>query len=169
MRTILIVVLTGVGLLGLLLGVVAIIGSRLPSAHVASRSILLHKSSDEVYQVIRDVGNTPAWRTDLKSVELLGSPNGKLNYREHGKQGDVTYELAEDVPGQRLVTRIVDENLGYSGSWTIVLTKEGSATRVTITENGEVSNVLFRFMSRYVFGHTATMDGYLAALAKRFN
>jgi hypothetical protein len=27
---------------------------------------------------------------------------------------------------------------------------------------------MFRFMSRYVFGHTATMDGVLTALAKHF-
>lgn len=40
-----------------------------------------------------------------------------------------------------------------------------SATTVTITENGEVSNILFRFMSRYIFGHTASIDTYLKALA----
>ena len=49
-----------------------------------------------------------------------------------------------------------------------MLAAENGGTRVTIREDGEVSNVLFRFMSRYVFGHTATMDSYLTALAKRF-
>jgi hypothetical protein len=28
--------------------------------------------------------------------------------------------------------------------------------------------VFFRFMSRYVFGHTATMDVYLKSLARHF-
>ena len=32
---------------------------------------------------------------------------------------------------------------------------------LTITEDGEVHNVIFRFMSRFVFGHTATMDTFL--------
>ena len=45
---------------------------------------------------------------------------------------------------------------------------EGGGTRVRITEDGEVSNVIFRFMSRYVFGQTATLDAYLTSLAKRF-
>jgi hypothetical protein len=27
--------------------------------------------------------------------------------------------------------------------------------------DGEVSNVIFRFMSRFVFGHHATMDGFI--------
>jgi hypothetical protein len=49
-----------------------------------------------------------------------------------------------------------------------VFAAENGGTRVRITEDGEVSNVVFRFMSQYVFGHTATIDGYLSSLAKRF-
>jgi len=76
-------------------------------------------------------------------------------------------ELVEDVPGQRMVTRILDTNLGYSGSWTYVFAPSGDGTQLTITENGEVSNVLFRFMSRYFFSQTATIEAYLTALARR--
>jgi hypothetical protein len=39
---------------------------------------------------------------------------------------------------------------------------------LTIREDGEVSNVIFRFMSRYVFGQTSTIDSYLTSLAKHF-
>jgi hypothetical protein len=67
-----------------------------------------------------------------------------------------------------MVTRILDTDLGYSGKWIYVFASENGGTRVTITEDGEVSNVIFRFMSRYIFGHTATLDGYLSSLAKRF-
>jgi uncharacterized membrane protein len=168
MKTILIVIISLVSLLGLLIGIAALIGSHLPIAHVATRSILVHRPSDDVYKLVRDVGKSPTWRSDVKSVELLGEPNGKLTYREHGSQGDVTYELSDDVPGQRTVTRIVDQDLGYSGTWTTVFTSEGDGTRVRITENGEVSNVMFRFMSRYIFGHTSTIDTYLTSLAKHF-
>ena len=82
--------------------------------------------------------------------------------------GKINFELADDVPPQRMVTRILDTDLGYSGKWTYLFTAENGGTRVTITEDGEVSNVLFRFMARYVFGYTATLDGYLDSLAKRF-
>jgi hypothetical protein len=67
-----------------------------------------------------------------------------------------------------MITRIRDTDLGYSGQWTYTFAAENSGTRVTIRENGEVSNVIFRFLSRYVFGHTATMDSYLTSLAKHF-
>ena len=43
----------------------------------------------------------------------------------------------------------------------------GSGTRVSITERGEVYNPIFRFLSRFVFGHTGTMETYLRDLARK--
>jgi len=168
MRTIVIIAICLVALFALILGFTCLIGSRLPVSHSATRSILLHRPADEIYRLVRDVASAPTWRSDVTSVELVGEVNGKLNYREHGKQGDVTYEIFEEIPGERIVTRIVDTDLGYSGKWTTVFKSEAGGTRVMITEDGEVSNVLFRFMSHYVFAQTSTIDAYLNALAKRF-
>jgi hypothetical protein len=167
MKLILYIVIGLVAGLALLAGVIALIGSRLPKAHSASRSILLHQSPGDVYAVVRDFPNAPTWRTDLKRVEVEQQPGGLVHFREEGKHGAVNFELAEDVPAKRMVTRILDTHLGYSGKWTYVFTAENGGTRMTITEDGEVSNVLFRFMSRYVFGQTATMESYLSSLAKR--
>jgi hypothetical protein len=158
-------IIAGVALLA---GMVALIGSQLPKGHVASRSAFLHQSPQNVYAVVRDFGSAPTWRSDLKRIDVEPQRSGPLRFREEGKNGTVNYELAEDVPNGRMVTRILDTDLGYSGKWTYVFAAENGGTRVTITEDGEVSNVLFRFMSRYVFGHTATLDGYLTSLAKRF-
>lgn len=169
MRILAIAILGLVVVFGLLLGIVALIGSSLPVSHVATRSIWLRQPHEKVYGLIRDFHNASSWRSDVSSVEMLDETNGKVRYREHGKQGDVTYELVEDLNGQRIVTRIVDEDLGYSGSWTIDFVGENSGTRVRITENGEVPNVVFRFLSRYVFGHTSTIDAYLTSLANHFN
>ncbi|MDX6383999.1 MAG: hypothetical protein QOK48_1572 [Blastocatellia bacterium] len=168
MKLILYIVIGLVAGLVLLAGVIALIGSRLPKAHSASRSIFLHQSPAQVYAVVRDFSTAPTWRTDLKRVDVEPQTGGLVHFREEGKHGAVNFELAEDVPANRMVTRILDTDLGYSGKWTYVFTAENGGTRVTITEDGEVSNVLFRFMSRYVFGQTATMEAYLNALAKRF-
>jgi hypothetical protein len=149
-------------------GIVALIGFRLPKAHVASRSILLHRSPQEVYTVVRDFASAPQWRSDVKQIEVESAQGGPVYFREVGKHGTTNYELVEDVPAQRMVTRIRDTDLGYSGQWTYMFAAENGGTRLTIQEDGEVSNVLFRFMSRYVFGQTATIDTYLTALAKRF-
>jgi len=110
----------------------------------------------------------PKWRADLREVKVTTEPNGRVRFREEGKHGAVNYELVEDSPGQRMITRITDTDLGYAGKWTYVFEAEGSNTRLMITEDGEVSNLIFRFLSRYAFGHTATLDTYLTSLGKQF-
>jgi uncharacterized membrane protein len=168
-KTLIIIIVVIVAAIVLLAAVVALVGSRLPKNHTATRSIVLHQSPQHVYDVVRDFSSAPLWRSGVKSIEVKNQPNGKVHFREDGSQDTINYEVVEDIPGQRLVTRILDTDLGYGGQWTYEFIPESGGTRVRITEDGEVSNVFFRFMSRYVFGHTATLDSYLTSLAKRFN
>ena len=147
---------------------VLVIGAVLPKSHVASRQIVLHRSPEEIYQTVRDFRAAPTWRPGLERVEMIATAANQVRFREHGEQGAITYDLIEDRPGERIVTRIADLDLGYSGTWTYTFTKEAEGSRVQITESGEVSNILFRFLSRFVFGHTGTMEKYLAALGKKF-
>ena len=151
-----------------IVAVVLIVGAVLPRSHVVSRRIILHRSPDEIYQSVRDFNAAPSWRSDLERVETIATTDNHIRFREYAKHGAVTYDLIEDQPGERMVTRIADVNLGYSGSWTYTFTKEAAGTRVQITEAGEVSNVLFRFMSRFVFGQSGTIEKYLIALGKKF-
>ena len=168
MKLLIYIVVGIVGGLVLLVGVMAVIGSMLPKKHDVSRSISLRKSPPEVYAVIRDFSSSPKWRADVKQVDVEPSPGGPVYFREVAKHGTVNYELTEDVPAQRMVTKIRDTDLGYGGQWTYTLSPENGGTRVTIREDGEVSNVHFRFMSRYIFGQTSTIDSYLTSLAKHF-
>ena len=168
MKLLIYVVAAVVAGLVLLVGIIALVGSRLPKTHVASRSIFLRKSPQDVYALVRDFASAPKWRADVKQVDVEASTGGPVYFREVGKHGTVNYELIDDVPAQRMATRIRDTDLGYAGQWTYLFTSENGGTLVTIREDGEVSNVLFRFMSRYVFGHTATIDTYLTSLAKHF-
>jgi acetaldehyde dehydrogenase (acetylating) len=105
-------------------------------------------------------------------------------FREHGSDA-VTYRVEASEPPRRRVVRIADANLPYGGTWTYELTPAAAGTsanatanatanadaapltQVTITERGEVYNPIFRFMSRFVFSHHATIDAYLTALGKR--
>lgn len=168
MKLALIIIVSLVVVVVLAVGLIALIGWRLPSQHSATRSVVLHKSPDTVYAVTRDFASMPKWRADVREVNVTTEPNGRVHFREEGKHGAVNYELAEDSPGQRLVTRITDTDLGYSGKWSYIFAAEGANTRLTITEDGEVSNVIFRFLSKYAFGHTATIDDYLISLGKQF-
>ena len=168
MKLAIIIVASIIGVIVVAILLIALVGSFLPIKHSATRSVLLHQKVETVYAVVRDFESMPQWRTDVRNVKVTNDPNGRVRFREEGKNGFVNYELIGEVPWQSMVTRIIDTDLGYAGKWTYTFSEEGSSTRVTITENGEVSNVIFRFLSRYAFGHTATIDAYLTALGKHF-
>jgi uncharacterized protein YndB with AHSA1/START domain len=150
-------------LAGLVLVVVAI-GLSLPREHTVRRTIHLGRPPAEVFAVLADVRHYPDWRSDVKAVESLG----ETGWKEIGADGTIPYELVESVPPSRRVTRIADPELPFGGSWTCTIEPTADGSTVTITEDGEVKNPLFRFVSRFVLGHAATVDQYLKALGARF-
>ena len=151
-------------LIALVLLVIAV-GYALPVEHVASRNATFRQAPEEIFGVLTDPSHFAEWRSDVTSVEVLAS--APLRWREHGSNGDITFVVQESARPGRLVTRIDDRSLPFGGTWTYELTPSGGGTGLTITEHGEVYNPLFRFLSRFVFGQTATIDAYLAALQKR--
>jgi hypothetical protein len=161
-KTALIVLAIIVAVIVVAFAIMSFIGSRLPLGHTATRSMRVQRSPAVVYAAVRDFQSFPKWRRDVKRVEILGA----AQFREHASHGAVTYDVVEDIPAQKLVTRIADKDLGYTGSWTYELRPDGDGTILTITEKGEIANPMFRFLSHYVFGQTATMEKYLEDLAK---
>jgi uncharacterized protein YndB with AHSA1/START domain len=155
------------GLLVALVVIVCVVGYLLPKSHVASVSAHFAAPPDSIWTSLTDVNAFPTWRPAVSRVELLPDENGQRGWRELGQHDAVTYRVVESVAPRRLVTRIADQNLPYGGTWTYELAPAGSGTRLTITEHGEVYNPIFRFVSRFVLGHTSTMDGVLRALGTK--
>ena len=155
-------ILIGLGLL------IALIGALLPRAHVATRSATYTRKPAEIFAVISDLAAQPSWRSALKSVEILPPRNGLVCFRENSRHGAITYVIQEDIPPTKKVTQIADENLPFGGTWTYEIVPETSGSLLRITEHGEIKNVLFRFLARFVFGYEGTIDTYLRDLGKRF-
>lgn len=159
------------GIIAVLAGMlilVIVIGALLPKHHVASREGRYRQPPDVIWKTITDVDAMPAWRAGLKNVKRLSDRNGLPAWVETLNSGVIPLETTASEPRSKLVVRIADPKLPFGGTWTyqIRATPEGSALR--ITENGEVYNPVFRFVSRFLLGYTATIDGYLNSLAKKF-
>jgi uncharacterized protein YndB with AHSA1/START domain len=148
--------------------VIVVVGLLLPKEHTATSHATISAPPDSVWNALTEVDEFPAWRDDVSRVEVLPSRDGHRIWREMGKHDVVTYEEVEADPPRRLVARIADPSLPYGGSWTYVVAPDAGGSRVTITEDGVVYNPVFRFVSRFVFGHHATQDEYLRALGRRF-
>ena len=158
----LLAVVVGLGVL------VVAIGYMLPVRHVAVVSARIPTTPEQVWGALTDIAAYPKWRGDVTSVELLPTDSGHVAWREQGKNGAISYVIERAEPPRRLVTRITDKSLPFGGAWEYAVTPDGSGSRVRITEHGEVYNPVFRFVSRFIMGHTTTVSAYLKALGARF-
>lgn len=154
----------------LLVGMIALIGAALPRTHRASRQAFFSQcSAFELYRLARDFSGQPSWNSTTPRVEMLPDENGRPAFRVFTRHGAIAYRVLEDRPGEKLVTEIADEKLPFGGRWIFEFSKAASGQGATlrITEDGEVKNVIFRFLARFVFGYTVTMETYLRDLGKK--
>jgi hypothetical protein len=127
--------------LAAVIAAVAAAGAMLPRTHKASRTLRVKRAPVEVWPVVT----------------------------ETAQSSSVPVDVLESTPPHRLVTRVSETERNFGGTWTIDIAPVPDGSAVTITEDGWVANPIFRFMSRLVIGHHATMDALLKEVAKRFN
>ena len=127
-----------------IVSIIALIGFFLPVGHEAARSAEFNKPPEAVWALIADPNTYSGW----------------------WQGADVKTAVVESVPPSKLVTKIVDETQ-FGGTWTFEIVPTPSGSRLTITERGEIYNVVFRALAKFVFGYTSTMDSCLQAAQKK--
>lgn len=146
------------GLVGLIV-LLALIGLVLPRGHVSSRRAHLARPREDVWRAIDDVERYPTWRKGVTAVARDGRA-----FTETSSHGKIRYEVVEaQAPGLR-ITRIADPKLPFGGRWIYELAEDRGGTRLTITEDGFITNPVFRTLSRTVFSTTATLERFLTDL-----
>lgn len=155
-RLALIVVAAGIVITGL--------GWLLPPGHQATVSASLPATPTEVFRYIAEVERYPEWRPDVSEVEMLEPAEGLRRFREHGEFGPIVFRIERVDAPTFMQTRIDDPTQPFGGTWTYALVPNEGGTLLTITEDGEVYNPLFRFLSRFVFSQTATMEAFVEDL-----
>jgi uncharacterized protein YndB with AHSA1/START domain len=146
---------------------VVIIGYALPKDHSVSRSATIAMPPDAVYALLTDVDRYQTWRPGVKSLQRHADRDGKPAWTEEASGMKIPLYFERMEPPSLLVSRIADPSLPFGGTWTYRIQPAAGGSAVTITEDGEVYNPFFRFMSRFVFGHTATLDEFLKNLQSR--
>ena len=152
-----------------LVGVVYGVGSALPQDHVAAVRAEFSTSPEEIYATVANYRAYPEWRPAVEGIEELPARGGKPAWVELGATGPLPMELTESEPPTRLVTTILSEGMPFGGRWIFEIESAAAGATVTITEEGEVYSPVFRFVSRYLMGHHATMSLFLSDLGARFD
>jgi hypothetical protein len=158
------------GLLGVVVAMglgVVFVGLALPKEHQARRTGRFRRPPRAVWEVISNIDAYADWRSDLERVERLPNSGGQARWKEHSRGQAITFQMVESKPTSRMVTMIADKTLPFGGRWIYVLEATPDGCTLSIVEDGEVKNPLFRFMSRFVYGHSATIDAYFEALGKK--
>lgn len=137
-------------------------GLLLPRTHVARLEGVVPRRPDEVAATIRDVRAYPRWRHGVRVEDVVQGPGGTTYVEATDER--IAYRLTEPVPGREFVATITDLTLPFGGRWTITLTPDGAGTLVRIREDGTVGDPIYRFVARFVFGHTSSLDRYLRDL-----
>ncbi len=152
-----------------LIALMALIGAFVSRDHRATSTVTLRQPRDSVWKVVRDLGNITTWWPAMEKAERLPDRDGHEVWRQKMSGFDVPIIVMESAPPRRLVTQI-DPTAGgaFGGTWTYELASEGTGTRISVTEAGWISNPIFRFMSRFLFGYYGSLDKYLKALGSRF-
>ena len=158
------------GILVALIVLVYAIGASLPEKHSVVRVARYRQKPDALWQTITDYDKFPSWRSNLENTGTLASKNSFSAWQEVDAHGSVIpFQVLESDAPRHLVTEIADPELPFGGTWTTdILPIPPDGCIVQIQEDGEIHNRFFRFMSRFVFGYTATMDTYLKDLGKKF-
>ena len=162
-------VLIVIGGLAGLVGLMALIGAFVSRDHRATSTISLRHSPDSVWKVVRGLGGITAWFPAMQQSERLPDRDGNEVWHQKMSGFDVPIIVLESSSPRKLVTQI-DPTAGgaFGGTWTYELVPDSAGTRISVTEAGWISNPVFRFMSRFLFGYYGSLDKYLRALATRF-
>jgi len=145
--------------------IVTVIGALLPRTHSASRTARVNLPPAALYGLLTDVAQYRSWRPDVKSLQRLPDKGGMPAWIEATNGMKIPMRFERMQPPTLLVARIDSDDLPFGGTWTYRIVAAGeTASDLTITEDGEVKNPIFRFMSKVVFGHSATIDGFLKNL-----
>ena len=162
-------VLIVIGGLAGLVGLMALIGAFVSRDHRATSTISLRHSPDSVWKVVRDLGGVTAWFPAMQQSERLPDRDGQEVWHQKMSGFDVPIIVVESSPPRKLVTQI-DPTAGgaFGGTWTYEVVPDSTGTRISVTEAGWISNPVFRFMSRFLFGYYGSLDKYLTALGTRF-
>ncbi len=154
-------------LLGLAI-LVTLVGSGMRAEHVAKSSRLYSAQPERVWTALLSIRQLPFDRSELANIENPAEKN-RVPASLEVVGSPVRIEAPIQRPPVELVVKTVEPGLRYSGTWTIVLTRESDGTRVTIVEDAIISSRVLRFFVRTVLGDDILIEGIFRAVKRKLS
>ncbi len=151
------------GFVVLLVALAAVLVFTSPREHTVTGSVLVDAAPADVFARATDLDRREDWAPMLVKLRKTDDKH----WTEETEWGDkMSFEVVAHDPPKFHKVRIVNaDELGFGGAWSWRVEAHGKKTRVSITEDGYVDNLLFRVLSKYVFGHESNIKLTLEAFA----
>jgi uncharacterized membrane protein len=104
--------------------------------------VIINRPAPAVSAYAADPSNAPAWYVNIESAQWKTPPplraGAQIAFAAHflGRRLEYTYQIAEFVPGERLVMRTAQGPFPMETTYTWA-PADGSATRMTLRNRGE--------------------------------
>src|SRR5215475_7101506 len=127
----------------------------MPSVNVLT-DIVIERPAEAVSAYAADPSNAPAWYVNIESAQWKTPPplrtGAQVAFTAHflGRRLEYTYEIAEFIPGERLVMRTAQGPFPMETTYTCAPASNGT-TRMTMRNRGEptgFSRILAPIMAR---------------------
>src|SRR3954453_9325217 len=92
--------------LGIIVGLIALIGSQLPKGHTLARTAGVRRPPDVLYTLLSDVDGYRTWRSDVKRLERLPDREGHPSWVEDTSSGKVEIDFEGVGWASLLVLRV---------------------------------------------------------------
>lgn len=127
------------------------IGKRIPPAFSKEKTQVFNIKRNELYNLIIDYENYPAWLKYISIVHLEKLDNDKLKIMQTYSNRRTYQELIEVRRIENSEISIVKTENEYTALWTYILEDtENGRTKLTIKETMYVYHPYLRFMLKYV-------------------
>lgn len=150
--------------IGIVLGIVAVlagIGYSMQNAHVAQAEADYRAEADAIYAMLSNIEAWPEWHPSVRSLTPLADSADAPSWRIKGPDGAMTITVIGDDPPTRFVT-LADGGM-FVGRWTYHVEERSGRTRVTITEEARIDNLVIRGLTVFR-NQTSTLVRVLRAL-----
>ena len=151
--------------IGVAFGVVAMlagVGYSMPATHAAQAEAEYQAGADSVYAVLSNIEGWPAWHPSVASLTPVEDSDGR-SWRIRGPDGSMTVTLVGEDPPTRFTT-LADGGM-FIGRWTYHVEARSGRTRVTITEEARIDNLVIRGLTVFR-NQTSTLVRVLRVLGE---
>lgn len=142
-----------------------VVGLFIPRERTYAHAYNFASPVEKVFAAVTDVEGQPAWRADVKAIEILETtPN--LKWREVLHKGPaITFQERRKLENRLFEIEIVESAFGGRWVGTFEPLSDGG-TRVTFTETSIIANPFLRTVSILVIDLNKTISEYTSNLRK---